>query len=221
MNIIHLRKTQRRCAKFEHPLLPNLPKFTREDALPLLNAIADGNPDARDELILGLRYVVKVVVGRFLHHWPVSHRFEEDMVSEGFKAVIEKVDYVDQLEDIDDFLPSVWSHVKQSIETMLNDSRSAFAPCWATNFNRVRAGLESEYNFATQLREAVDDECWDHGQEWADMLDELEYLKCEDSEHVRFLILRHLGDTHGLDEDDLTDEEREAVDAMSKIFSNL
>jgi hypothetical protein len=183
-----------------------------------LNQMAEGDPDARENLILDLRYVVKVVVGRFLFYWPVTARFTDEMVSEGFQTITK---VVDTLDDAEDFLGVIWRKVAHDIEKMLNDLRAIASPSKATNFRRTKEGLEPEYMFAKELQEEIDYDSWDDGQEWVDMIDEVEYLRAEDAEHIRYLILRHLNDKHGLDEDALTEEEKQSVDTMSRIFGNL
>ena len=53
------------------------------------------------------------------------------------------------------------------------------------------------------------------------MMDEIEHLGCKDKDHIKFLILRHMKDEHGLDEGDMTEEELQAVESMSRIFETL
>jgi hypothetical protein len=223
MNIIRLGKKQKKCSKVDNPILKDCPKgLSDADIVALLHRMETETEsrEARDELVMGLIYIVKVVVGRFLYHWPVSRRFEDDMVSTGFQSVIETIDKVDEI-GVDDLRAAIWTRVQDDIEEMLNDGRSTFGACARTNRRRVEEGAEPEYIFASQLREELDSESFDLGPEWVDMMDEIEHLKAADREHVRYLILRHMSDEHGLDEDDLTDEERDAVDTMSKIFENL
>jgi hypothetical protein len=179
----------------------------------------DGDQEAREELIMGLLYIVQTLVGRFLYHWPTTRRLQDEMVSAGLETVIEVVDKHGPEDE--SLRTKVWVRCRDDIENMINDMRSTFAAPSRTNRRLVEDGEEPVYHFAEEFQDGLDKPSWDQSQEWVDMLDEIDHLGAQEKEQLRYLIQRHLSDREDLDEGELSAEEAAAVDAMASMFENL
>lgn len=221
MNIIRLSDGQKRQLKIDHPLLNGAKKMSDDDILDAMNRFVAGDDAARDDLIMGQMYIIKVLVGRYLAHWPETRRFQDDMISEAMVAVIEVVDALKSDNPTDNFQGTVWNTIKSKIERMLTKCRSMFTSSHRSNHRRLEKGLEPDYNYAQSLHEDVEAGRDDDGIGWVDMLDELELLGDQDKEHFRALILRCMEQEHNLEESDLTPKEMEALNNLAKMVCEL
>ena len=216
MNIIKLTKGQKRQMKVEHPLLDNTEPMTDEQVIDAWGANDD------DALIMGHLFFIKIIVGRFLAHWPETRRFEEDMVSEGLAAVTETVkEAMDAYRLPDNFQATVWTKIRTGIEIMLNRDRSMVAPGRTKQWEEVKAGREPIYNYAKQLNENLDGGAEDPALEFIDILDELEHLAEEDRESLQMVVYRCMERDHNILESDLTKDEVNRITKITKAITEL
>ena len=216
MNIIKLTKGQKRLMKVEHPLLDNTKLMTDEQVIDAWGA------NDKDGLIMGHFFFIKIIVGRFLAHWPETRRFEEDMVSEGLVAVTETVNKVMEAYRLpEDFQATVWTKIRVGIEIMLNRDRSLFAPGTTKQWEEVKAGREPIYNYAKQFNENLEGGAEDPSLEFIDILDELEHLTEEDRENFQMIVYRCMERDHNILESDLTEDEVDRITNITKAITEL
>lgn len=214
MNIIRLTKGQKRQMKFEHPLLDGSSPMTEE-------RLAEdwGN---KDDIILGHLYFIKIIVGRFLANWPETRRFTDDMVSEGMLAVTE---YVSEAMKNDrppvNFQAICWTKIRTAIEIMLNNSRSMFSPSIRAQWNLLKDGQSPIYNYANRINEDLGPEDVPYDPDFVDILDELEHLTSTDREALRLIIYRCMEQDHNILESNITQEEIDAINSITKAITEM
>lgn len=214
MNIIRLTDGQKRQMKVEHPLLDGSKPITDEQ---IAGAHTAGD---RDTIITGFFFAIKVIVGRFLANWPETRRFTDDMVSEGLLAATKATDAGMEVDPLpSNFQGIVWTQVRRSIEDMLNDNRSVFAPPNRTQWRLCEKGAEPIYNYAKQLDESIDCGTQDYSLEYVDILDELSHLAEEDRETMRQVICNCMEQNHNILEEDLTQEELDSINQITKAIT--
>ena len=190
MNLIHLTSRQTRCRKFEHPLLDY---STEADAVVVNKQIEfylkTRSKQAYDDLILGNLILVKWVVGRYLHYWPESRPYEEDMASEGITAVTSIVSELSDLVTASELRAMMVVRIKRQIEFYLNDNRSMVRAGLSTNFSRLKQGRELEYANSVSLDEKLCHGQLDENLACIDVLDSLDALDCIDKEEFVDMVL--------------------------------
>lgn len=217
MNVIHLTSKQKTRMPFNHPLLDNAKDLEETEIPALLFRHFKGDSQATQSLVLGNLGLVRAIVGRFLYHWPDSRRFEDDMVSEGFTALIQVLEDL-TLRKQHHLRPMMVMRIKLNIEVMLNDLRSHAAASLRTNFKRLKAGKAPEYIFAGQLNESTDAPAGsDSGELCVDVLDCLERLQEVDSEEMVDLVLNALEQFHRIKESDLLPQDMELLLKLTKL----
>lgn len=226
MKIIRLTDGQKKCARVRHPLLNDAVKISSDEFHEAREQMFNGRTEeirkaGRDKIVLGHLHYVRMLVGRFLANWTETQRFEDDMVSEGLLAVTKTVDNLKADTNIDNFQGSVWWAIRDHIERMLNDCRSMFSPCRSKNYEMVDEGKDAEYNYAQNLREELDAGTEDDQLDWVDMLDDLGSFSLQDKESFRAVMLMCMERDHGLEEEDLTEKELEAINNVSKILGEM
>jgi len=226
MKIIRLSDIQKKCVKVDHPLLNGCKSISNEDfdaarKKMLYGGTEEIRQEGKDKIVLGYSHFVSILVGRFLANWPETQRFEEDMVSEGFVATLKVVNRLKIDTEISSFQGALWWAIRSEIEKMLNDSRAMFSASRSTNYRLADSGCEVEYNYAQNIREDLDMGRIDDELDWVDMLDDLESLSRQDRESFRSVILMCMSNDHGLEEEDLTEEEIQAINNVSKILGEI
>lgn len=216
MNIIKLTKGQKSLMKVEHPLLDGTKPMTDEELID-----AWGAKD-RDAMIMGHMFFIKIIVGRFLANWPETRRFEEDMISEGLLAVTQAVnDVMDNYRLESNFQSVVWTKIRVAIEKMINRDRSLFAPSNRQQWDLLRETGEPDYNYAKQLNEDLEGGLSSYDTEYIDILDELQHLAEEDRESLCTLIYNCMEHDHGILESELSQDERDAIDNITRTITEM
>lgn len=221
MNIIRLTDGQRRCSKINHPLLDGVEKMDAsylEEIWPACHE--DSNQHLRDEVIMGHLYCIKNIVGRFLAHWPESQRFEDDMVSEGILATTNVVNNL-KPKLVEDLQKKIWGHIKDDIEIMLNDNRSTFSASKRENYSLKTEGEEVEYNYAQSIQDGTEKGSFDNDPQFIDFMDELEQFSETDREHFRHLITQCMDQEHDIPESELSEKDKEAIEAATRLLSDI
>lgn len=179
MNLVSLRPSHTKALVFSHPLLDDAPVYSEEelDFMAYASKLHPNSEELREQLTMALRSCLRNLVGRYLYNWPVSRRFEDDMVSEGFSVICEFV--------LD--LPSEWGilkivsrRIQDRINVFLNDNQSAAAPSLRQQKYLKRDGKDPIYTNATgELPEEAEPE--ETGDEWIrDFLDALNQIQPKD-----------------------------------------
>jgi hypothetical protein len=202
--------------KVEHPLLDGSAPITDKQ----IEEAYDGKD--RDTIIKGFFFAVKVIVGRFLANWPETRRFTDDMISEGLLTITEVTDAALKVDPLPpNFQGIVWTRIRRAIEDMLNDNRSMFAPKSRTQWYLQEKGAEPVYNYAKQLEESIDLGLQDYAFEYVDIMDELSILAEEDRETLWRVICNCMEQDHNILEEDLTQEELDSIDQITKAITEL
>jgi hypothetical protein len=213
MNIIRLTKGQKNCSKVEHPLLDMSQPMTEED-------LAEAKD--RDSIILGHLYFVKIIVGRFLANWPETRRFEEDMVSEGVLALTKYADDTWKSGSVpSDFQPTCWTKIRVAIEDMLNRDRSTSAPSRREQWREIEEGREPIYHYARTFNEKLEAGESSYDPEFIDILDELDFLSETDREALYTVIIKCMEQDHGILESEITDDEKQAIDDVTRAITGM
>ncbi len=146
LKMVHLTPAHRRHKKFYHPLIDKAPPHLTDKKLKQLlsNYFHPGTIDAArfeiaDVLIVNYFRLLGGTVARYLHYWPITCRFLDEMVSSGTEAITKVIIGLTpkKLEERD--LGSwVEGAIRFSIETTINDLRGIVAASRSTNFDRER-----------------------------------------------------------------------------------
>jgi len=123
MNIISVRPTGRgKSYSIKHPLLKKVKKHTEKE---LKEIAATGDKDA---LCKALYPFIPYIVGRYLKKWPSTRPMEDDLVSEGFLAVVELVNGDLIYESKKRIISLACTRINDRVIKYLNDNRSLAAP---------------------------------------------------------------------------------------------
>ncbi len=219
--VISLSPTMTRRLNFQHPLMDQVDeyKLSAEATTKLIKFLPIGSIKwANDELIMGHLWLAKDVVSRFRAHWPETIRMTDDMVSEALEALTEFV----SISDFDEFnfFNKCQQFIVIRVTIYINDNRSICSASRTTNLRRFAEGLPLEYHFTEPIRnDFMGQE--DPNPSYVDILDSVERLRETDREHLHTLITMFLKQDHDIDEESLSDEEREAIAKLSEIGKNL
>ncbi len=141
--MVRLTPTQLRCSPVKHPLFDGIAGPLDEEQLSELVPLALGGDEcARDELIVGHLSMLRHTVGRYLHHWPLTRRFLDEMVSAGVYGMVHALQILNEgsLESktIGTYL---LQHIYKHIETEVCALRGIAPAPIRTNQKRVKEGL--------------------------------------------------------------------------------
>src|SRR3989304_8858033 len=190
MNLIHLTSQQNKRRNFDHPLLDECKDFTVEVIDGQIEFyIATRNKQAFDDLVLGNLILVKWVVGRYLHHWPESRPYEDDMASEGICAVTSIVAELHEVILVGQLRAIMVARIKHQIEEFLNNNRSLVRASLRTNRNRRKQGRELEYTNSVTLDEKLVYGSRDEGLVCVDILDSYDIIDSIDKEEFIDIVL--------------------------------
>ncbi len=218
--VISLSPTMNRRANFRHLLMDKVDdyKLSKENSLKAIEKLCLGDKSVRDTVIFDYLWLAKDVVCRFRAHWPETVRMTDDLASEAMEALIEFIDNTDC--SASEFFNKCQQFIISRVTIYINDNRSICAASRTTNQRRAAAGRPLEYNFAEPF--------WDYriGRDdpnlcYVDILDSIERLAETDKEHIHTLITVFLEQDHNIDEESLSEEEREAIVKLSEIGKNL
>lgn len=141
--IVQLKSYHRKAKSFKHPLLDWAKPISREKASELTQAYFADRSGNRDALITGLFSALRNLVGRYLHNWPATRPYLEDMVGEGLLSIIKTVDTLtsDVLGERN-ILQVAPMRMQKAIETMLYEMSTIVAPSKRTQETLSAAGQE-------------------------------------------------------------------------------
>lgn len=164
-----------------------------------------GHSGAEELLILGHSYLVSMIVGRFIYHWPVTERFEEEMVAVGLLAVTQKIYDLDTMDTMDDWqwLPyKLMNSITYQIEKFLNENMTIVRASFATNRRRAADSAPLEMGESREIT-GVDGATYDTFETYIiDLAESMEhpfsYNSLTPVEQDRFnQLLEHARGNHG------------------------
>jgi len=140
MKIIRLAKCQTMTARVCNPIFDQLKKIDDDENERLVTEFyRKQTPELRQEIFLSNLHLVRHTVGRYICHWPETKRWEDDIVSVGLMALLEKIDGLEKRR-LDHFRAWVVPHIKWRIEEYLNNNRTSVAASLSTNLRRMKQG---------------------------------------------------------------------------------
>jgi RNA polymerase sigma factor (sigma-70 family) len=151
----------------EHPLTDGAVPYTEER----LVAIAD-NPE---ELAMALRSCLRYLVSLYLAYWPITRRWEEDMISVGMVATVEFAQNLTPEQR--PILKYASMRIRRAIEDYVNVQRGIALPSRGTQ-ERVDGLEPGGIANIEEIDEPAND---DPAQKTVDLVDALEHLnmRCE------------------------------------------
>ena len=190
MNLIHLTSQQTKRRNFDHPLLD----YSQEVEVEVLNKqiefyIANRSKQAYDDIILSNLILVKWVVGRYLHHWPESRPYADDLASEGILAVTSIVNELEVVVPAVELRAMMVHRIKRKVEEFLNNNRSIIHASLRTNQSRFREGKELEYVSSVTLDEQQVRGQLDENLVCIDILDNFDLIDAIDKEEFIDIVL--------------------------------
>jgi hypothetical protein len=107
----------------------------------LLPSAIKGSIEAQQELVLGHLSMLRHTVGRYLYHWPLTRRFQEEMVSAGLHAMTRAVNRLkeDTLEN-QSLGRYLLNHICKRIEIEIARLRGICPAPTRTNQRRIKNG---------------------------------------------------------------------------------
>jgi hypothetical protein len=184
MNLIRLKHYHTEVERFEHPLLDDCETVSEEQLDLLVAKVLAGQPC--DELVMALRKSLSILVGRYIANWGRSRVFVDEMVSEGFTAIVELCsNLTDDLLDGRAILKVVNQRCQDTIEEFLNANQCLTAPSMSTQKRRIWSGEDPLYIVTAEIAEDNDDrdtttpvECGD--EDVRDLLEAFDLIDPED-----------------------------------------
>ena len=140
--IIHLSPSkQAKPSRVQHPLLDGAISYTVDELEPIVARRLSGG--GADELIIALRSCIRYLVGRYVSDWPVTRPMVDDMVSEGFVAVVRLVRDL-KAEDLEEkhILKLASSKIRGRIERYVNVARGIALPSKSQQERCLAEGVE-------------------------------------------------------------------------------
>ena len=140
--MVKLKPSQRRVMVVKHPLLDNAsPPLTSEKIEELLPQAISGDQEARDALILGHLSMLRNTIGRYIKHWPLTRRFQDEMVSVGLLTLTRVVNRL-QEDTLGERLlgPYLLNYICKYIEIEITKLRGIAPASTSTNLRRIQAG---------------------------------------------------------------------------------
>ena len=142
--MVRLTPTQLRCSPVKHPLFDGIAGPLDEEQLSELVPLAiEGDDYARNELVVGHLSMLRHTVGRYLHHWPLTRRFLDEMVSSGVYGMAHALQILKE-ESLEDKTIGTYllQHIYKHIEAEVNALRGIAPLSLRTNQRRVKRGLD-------------------------------------------------------------------------------
>lgn len=142
--MVRLQPGQQRSRTFRHPLLNDLPAAEPAAVVSeLVDKALGGDVDARDKLITCHLLLLKHTIGRYLHHWPITRRFLDEMVSAGLYGMVKAMDNLtaDKVESKSVGIIMI-GYIRKYVEEEIAALRGIAPAPVRTNQRRVEHGLE-------------------------------------------------------------------------------
>jgi len=225
--IISLNPSMKKRLDFDHPLMDTIPagkagKMGGIETIARLKSYrATGSMEDRDALLMGNLWMVKDLVCRFRAHWPETLHMTDDLVSEGLVAITEFIsERCEGLDTQKQFYGKAQQFIHSRLRDYINNTRSSFAASVKTNRRRQKDDKPLEYNYATEHNDELNG-VQDFDPCYVDVLDSIEALADCDREEMQEMILMFLQHDHNIAEADLSDDERAALDKLSKMGEDL
>lgn len=219
-SIISLGPSMKRRLPFDHEFMDEVGKgvydLTPEQLVPVLQMFVNTkSEDDRYILIMSHMWLVRDLVCRFRAHFPETQPMTDDLVSVGIEAVHDFFDTLEQFKNQQQVFERLQAFTQQRMRDYINDNRCTFGASRDTNNRRLRDGKPLEYNFATEVNdELMGGEVND--PYLIDVLDSIEALNDVDAEEMRDLVFHFLKQNHNISEEELTAEEREALERLTE-----
>ena len=221
--IIRLKPTMQKRLNFKHELLDHVDdyKMSKEDTEPAVQKFLDSrSKEDRDVIIMGYLWLAKDVVCRYRSHWPEVRCMTDDLASQAMVSLTEFVDQLKVWSTQQGFFSKCQAYINDQLRDYINDNRSTFTASRETNARREASGEPTEYNFASEYSDELNGE-QDFHPNYVDILDSVERLAEVDHEQMRDLISHFLEQDHNINEAELNNDEREALDKLSQIGRDL
>lgn len=170
-----LAKQHKAVAQVEHPLLDNAEPMSESD----LKKIARRGD--RNELAMALRSLLRFQVGRALAAFKATERHLDDIIGEGFIALIEVADRI-ITEEKEEVLKTATNAVKGAIEKVLNVDINLICPSLRKQRELAKDGKDCFANIRVMDENDADmDVKEDQGDtHLVDILDALEKIEARD-----------------------------------------
>lgn len=142
--MVRLTSSQLRCSPVEHPLFDGIAgPFGEEELNELVPLAIGGDEQARNRLVVGHLSMLRHTVGRYLHHWPLTRRFLDEMVSAGVYGMVHALQILNE-ESLREKTIGTYllQHIYKHIETEVCALRGIAPAPIRTNQKRVREGLD-------------------------------------------------------------------------------
>ena len=183
--MVKLRPSQQKAWSLKHPLLDDAPSPLTEHQLAVLTPKAiSGDLEARQDLIIGHLSMLRNTVGRYMYHWPLTRRLQDEMVSAGLYTLTRVVNNL--TEDTLDgraLGPYLLNHICKHIEIEIATLRGIAPAPMRTNQRRIQNGqLPIFGEIVTDVQHPVVKEgyCYfEEGFEELDTLDVIDKLRVE------------------------------------------
>lgn len=219
MPLVHLSSKQRKC----RPLTSGIvwPENIERAEIPeVVERLVGGDKSAREELSNGLCYLIPYVVGRYLFHWPMTRRFEDDMVGEASLALMEAIDSITEVEQAQWLASMAIARMCRAIESFINDHQEIVSAPLRVNERLAQQGKDPEYPKTVQLDEnsLVSR---DTSQEEVDLKDLFETLASCDGEELVTLVLKVLEEKHGMTLEDMQPWHHKVIRELSQFIREL
>lgn len=176
MHLVRLLASQRKVQNIKHPVLDGCKTYNLSE-LEEMAARRIGGADP-EELVLGLRSLVRNIVGRYCYHWPSTRRFKDDMISVAMEAVVTLVNRMVNNPPPRDIMYTASLHVRRAIERMLNKLQSNAAPSFTTQETLIRDGKLPVY-LTTDREVEPDDKSVDNQEKLFDALEVVAKLRLD------------------------------------------
>ncbi len=179
--MVRLTPSQLRCSPVEHPLFDGVAKpFDDKQLSELVPLALEGDEYARNRLVVGHLSMLRHTVGRYLHHWPLTRRFLDEMVSAGVFGMVHALQILNE-ESLEDKTIGTYllQHIYKHIEIEICALRGIAPAPIRTNQKRVKAGLDPIFGEATALKFQCGYSYIESGFEEIDVLEAIDLLRNE------------------------------------------
>lgn len=176
MHLIRLLASQRLVQNIKHPILDGCVIYDLDE----LDAMVSRKMVTGDgtELIMGLRSLLRNLIGRYCYHYPAARRFKDEMVSVGILTIVKLVNSIGSVRLNRDIMYTTSLHVRRAIERMLNELQSNAAPSFTTQETLIREGKNPIF-LVTDRETEADDKVIDSQENLYDILEVIANLRLD------------------------------------------
>jgi len=215
-SVISLSPSMKKRLSFDHPVMDLSEKMEPEQGEALIvRFLENKTKEVADQIIMGYLWVAKDLVSRFRAHWPQVIYMTDDLAGEAMTALSTFVWDLEEFTTEKKFFNTLQASTHNHLRDYINKNRSAFSASTRTNFNRQKAEQELEYNYAAEYSDDLNGET-DYHPAFIDIMDEIEQLQDVDQERMRDLIYQCLSQDHQINEEELTQDEKDFIERLIK-----